>query len=113
MIYSCFDPRDGLYDYFSGGRDLPINADLPVPNLPPPVNGVGVPAIDAGRALPGGVEHIGRGWHARGIVVNCGHSPMGGFAGDGEQSVAPLAIAAVLGLVLLGGYYVFRAGGRS
>lgn len=72
MNYSCFDPASGLYDYFEDATQIPINADLPVPQLPKAAGKIGVPSIDAGRPLPPGARPVGRGWHARGIVVSCG-----------------------------------------
>lgn len=78
MIYSCFNPAAGLYDYYEDGTKLPLNADLPVPlHLGAEVNGVGVPAIVAGRPKPAGMTSVGRGWNARGMVVDCGRAPLG------------------------------------
>lgn len=77
MIYSCFDSARGEYDYFEDSRRVPINADLPVPNLPPDAGRIGVAAIEAGRPLPTDARRIGRGWNARGMVVQCGHGPNG------------------------------------
>lgn len=74
MIYSCFDSHAGLYDYFEDSQQISINADLPVPRLPAATGQIGVPSITAGRPLPSGARHVGKGWHARGIVVDCGKS---------------------------------------
>lgn len=76
MIYSCFDPVSGLYDYFENSQMLPINADMPVPVLPKATQ-LGVASIEAGRPLPSDARRVGRGWHARGQVVKCGRGPTG------------------------------------
>jgi len=86
--YSCFDPRSGLYDYYADNVQLPINADLPVPQLPQAAWKIGVPSIDAGRPLPPGARPVGRGWHARGIVVSCGR----GSPGLGAMPTAASAV---------------------
>jgi len=78
--YSCFDPATGLYDYFQDGRTIPINADLPVPRLPAPTQ-IGVASIEAGRPLPNDAQHMGRGWSAQGMIVQCGRGPRGGALG--------------------------------
>jgi len=75
--YSCFNPSDGLYDYYVDGLQTPLNADLPVPKMPSAAGKVGVPAIDAGRPLPKNAQFTGRGWHARGMVVQCGRGSLG------------------------------------
>ena len=49
MIYSCFVPERGTYDYYENSLQIQLNADLPVPKLPPDTGKIGVPAIDAGR----------------------------------------------------------------
>lgn len=77
MIYSCFDPKAGLYDYFADSVQRPINADLPIPKLPAAAGKVGVPAIEAGRPMPADAKHVGRGWHAKGMVVVCGRGAYG------------------------------------
>jgi hypothetical protein len=69
MIYSIFSPERGEYDYFESPDQLPLNADLPVPSLPPVAGQIGVPAMDAGRPLPGNAKPIGRGWHAHGMLA--------------------------------------------
>jgi len=81
MIYSCFDPQSGLYDYFENARMLPINADLPVPSLPRATQ-IGVASIEAGRPLPLDARHVGRGWHARGQVVKCRNDTLGAITYD-------------------------------
>lgn len=84
MRYSCFSPHAGLYDYFADERTQPINADLPVPQLPAPRGKMGVvSALEAGRLLPAGVRRVGQGWHAQGIVSNCGREPFGASDGGG------------------------------
>lgn len=78
MLYSCFDQQTGLYDYFQDGRTIPINADVPVPRMRT-VGKIGVPSIEAGVELPNDAKPAGRGWHARGLVVQCGKSGLGAF----------------------------------
>lgn len=85
MIYSCFDPAVGLYDYFEDDKQIPINGDLPIPKLPSIAGKIGVPAMDAGRPLPMSAKRIGQGWHAKGMIVRCSKS--GGIgAADGSIS---------------------------
>lgn len=86
MIYSCFNPHTGLYRYFENTKQIPVNADLPVPRLPPPAGRVGVPSIDAGRPLPSDARPVGEGWNARGIIVNCSRSGAVAFGSDGTPS---------------------------
>ena len=59
MIYSVHNPVTGLFDYFEGGPDTPLNDDLPTPQLPRNRNGVAASA--AGRPLPPGVRSAGSG----------------------------------------------------
>lgn len=78
MIYSCFDPRSGMYHYFENRLQVQVNADLPVPKLPPSAGKVGVPSIDAGRPLPRDARPIGEGRQAKGIIVACGFGSRNG-----------------------------------
>ena len=79
MMYSCFDPRSGMYDYFSDGEaGIPINGDLPTPRLPTATK-LGVAAIEVGRPMPSSAKRVGQGWRARGQIVQCGK----GFDGLG------------------------------
>jgi len=87
MIYSCFDDRSGLYRYFHTDESFPVNADLPVPRLPEPIGKVGVPSILSGRTLPVGARLAGHGWHARGIVVQCGNGTGGGLGSFGSEGM--------------------------
>lgn len=103
MIYSCWDPTSGLYDYFVDKREIAINADLPVPSLPAPGNRIGVAALEAGRSLPSGAKRAGRGWHARGLVVQCGR-------GTGSKSGMGSVDSAV-GWVKDGGWLWIAAAG--
>ena len=110
MIYSCFQQTPGLYAYFEGPGDVPLNGDLPVPRLPAAVGGIGVPSIEAGRPLPAGAKYIGSGWHARGMLVKCGPG--------GSLGAMPSAKNLAIGVVLLGGlaagaYYFARRQKRS
>lgn len=82
MIYSAFDDKSGLYDYYVGIGDVPINADLPTPRLPASAGKVGVASIEAARALPAGAKFVGRGWHARGVLARRGGALSGGTPAD-------------------------------
>jgi len=107
VIYSCFDPKAGLYDYYEGPDTHPINADLPLPtHLPPEIPGIGVPSIDAARPLPSGTKLAGKGWHARGMVVSCGKGPLGAFLG--ATPVDGWKIMLAFGIVSLVTYYSLR-----
>jgi hypothetical protein len=100
MVYSCFDPARGIYDYYeSRSVQTPINADLPVPTFPDPGNKIGVPSIIAGRPLPPDATRIGEGWHARGMIVRCG-AGLNGFGGWVETPPAYKAV--FVGAALLG-----------
>jgi hypothetical protein len=106
LIYSCFSPATGLYDYHEDGTRLPLNADLPVPlHLGAEVNGVGVPAIVAGRPKPAGTTWIGHGWNARGMVVDCGRAPLGA-AESGAPPTWKIALAVAVGVAVV--YWVSR-----
>lgn len=102
MLYSCFNPEVGLYDYFEDDAQRAINADLPVPKLPPIAGKVGVPAIDAGRPLPSGAKPAGKGWHAKGVVVQCGRGSRVVNGGLGDFMISDTArTALVIGGALL------------
>lgn len=108
MMYSCFDPKSGLYDYYEGPDTYPINADLPVPNfLPAEIPGIGVPSIDAARPMPSGLTLVGRGWHARGMLINCGRSAVGDFTLPGLAMGIALRLA-TYAAVAAGAYYLVR-----
>lgn len=86
MKYSCFDDKSGTYAYFEDSKQLAINADLPVPRLPRAVSGIGVPSIEAGRTLPAFAKFIGRGWQAKGVLVQCSDpGALGGFLDDSRS----------------------------
>lgn len=85
MFYSCFDPKTGLYDYFVDDKNHPINGDLPIPQFPVTTK-IGVPAIEAGRKMPSGAKPAGRGWHARGLIVQCGRGPLGAVEGKPAEA---------------------------
>jgi hypothetical protein len=84
MQYSVFDDKTGLYDYYVGSGDVPINADLPTPRMPGSAGKVGVASIEAARPLPGDARHVGRGWHAKGVLAR----KSGGLAGAGTPGEA-------------------------
>lgn len=102
MHYSCFDQQTGLYDYFQDGRTIPINADVPVPRMRT-VGKIGVPSIEAGVELPSDAKPAGRGWHARGLVVQCGKSGLGMLDFSDRTKVVLLACAATAAVLWLTG----------
>ncbi len=79
MLYSCFNPTTGLYAYFETPEGIAVNSDLPTPRLPAVTGKIGVPAIEAGRPMPSGAKPVGQGWHARGIIVQCGGGGVSGL----------------------------------
>jgi len=105
--YSCFDAPTGLYRYFADGSTHPINTDLPIPKLPPKAGKVGVPAREAGRPLPSAAREVGRGLRARGIIVQCDQSALGGWWTELEPAskrnyiVAGIAAVSVLTAAML------------
>jgi hypothetical protein len=104
MIYSCFNEKAGHYEYFEDDRALAVNGDFPVPQLHKLQAGrVGVPARDAGRALPRGTKRVGAGWQARGTIVQCKNTPMRGL-GTNALGYTPL-----LGYIALGYFGLFGA----
>lgn len=81
MIYSCFNEKLGLYEYFETPENHPVNGDLPIPTFSGLEAGkVGVPARDAGRQMPAGATRIGTGLAARGIIVSCSNMPVQGLS---------------------------------
>jgi len=97
MRYSRFDERAGVYDVFEDDRQAALNADLPVPTLPPPAGTIGVPARNAGRALPRGAKRIGTSWHPVGIIVATEPNPLGALD-IGALDVGYLILGAAVGL---------------
>lgn len=85
MIYSCFNSKSGLYDYFADKKQLAINADLPIPRLPSVVQGIGAPSVDAGRPLPAGARFTGSGWLPRGMIVRCSSRAFGDSFSDADN----------------------------
>jgi hypothetical protein len=100
MIYSRFDEKSGLYELFEDREGSAVNSDLPVPVLGPPTNGIGVPASEAGRPLPGGAKFVGRSWHARGMVVSGG--PSSGVLSGLREAEQNVGFAAMVALGLFG-----------
>lgn len=100
MIYSCFDAASGLYDYYETSQKTPLNADLPIPQLGASDYGIGVPSIKAGRPLPPDAKHIGRGWHARGMIVSRSGGAMGSISDLATSSTTWIVLFAVGAAVL-------------
>lgn len=111
MIYSCFDERHGLYDYYEDDSRIPTNGDLPIPKPPSDAGRIGAPSRESGRPLPWSANKIGSGWHARGMVVNCNNnSMMSGFGQNGYSSPWNIIVP---GLAVIGAgsmiYFLWQA----
>lgn len=100
MIYSCFNERLGLYEYFEDERGHPINGDLPVPRFTGTTQ-IGMPALEAGRPLPSGVKRTGTGWHARGIIVRCKPMAVKGLGQTEEPPILKVAFLLGVGAMFL------------
>ena len=93
MIYSRFNAARADYDVFEDGERHPLNGDFPVPRLDRDVGGIGVPASEAGRALPTGARRVGSSWHARGLLVRPERSSLGAMTKDDwGKVVVPAAL---------------------
>lgn len=103
MIYSCFNEKSGLYEYFEDAAGHPTNGDLPVPKFGAPAGEIGVPAMEAGRPLPSGAKRTGKGLTARGILVRCEPLPVQSLSGLGaiETPTSLLVGVALLGIAAL------------
>lgn len=105
MIYSCFQEGAGVYRYFRDDTERAVNSDLPVPSYSSDTK-IGAPSRDAARPFPSGAKPIGKGWHARGIIVKCPSSGLGALGdlvgGDTGRSVALLAAGLLAGAVVYG-----------
>ena len=106
MRYSRFDERSGLYDVFEDGRQHALNADLPVPQLPAPDQGIGVAARFAGRPLPSRARHIGRSFRPVGVIVP---SERPGALGDVRGFVRehPVVLLGAVGLFAYGAFRLY------
>lgn len=94
MRFSVFNDALGLYDVFDDGVPKPINSDMPTPSLPREVNGIGVPAIQAGRPVGAGARHVGQSWHPVGSISN-----RGAVAGYGDTEAWPSSFKWGIGIV--------------
>ncbi len=112
QIFSRWQPDSGGYEYLEAPGSQNINDDLPAPDLKP-ASKIGVPSIEAGRAIPAGAQIVGEGADAIGIVAPVDPErivrrtrSLAGF-GDGITSSPMLwGAAAVAGVALL--WYVNR-----
>jgi hypothetical protein len=95
MIYSVFVPERGEYEYWETSEQRPLNADLPIPDLPPVVGGIGVPSIEAARALPAGARRVGAGWLPRGMIARRAGA-FGALLGQSDMVAFGLLFAAAL-----------------
>lgn len=108
MIYSCFNEALGEYEYFEDGAGHPMNGDLPMPSLASEAGGIGVPARDAGRKLPSGSKPTGRGWEARGMIVNCQNTKVKGLSGSSDTPPIPLWLMVIgAGALMYGGWKLY------
>jgi hypothetical protein len=111
MIYSCFNDKLGLYEYFETPGHHPTNGDLPAPREGRQAGTVGVPAMEAGRKIPSGARRAGTGWEAKGIIVSCQNKPVqgiGSFDFKGNPFLVPYIV--VSGAL---GYYIQKDRGGS
>ncbi len=108
MMYSVFIPERGQYAYYETAEQKPLNADLPIPQLPPVVGGIGVPSIEAARPLPGGAKRVGSGWLPRGMIAKKSGA-FGALLGDGD--VLPFWLLVAVGLVAAGYWLQKKPGG--
>lgn len=111
MKYSRFNEQLAVYDVFEDGTTHALNADFPVPKMPPAAGKIGVSARNAGRDLPPGAKPIGQSWLPVGLVVTS--VPAGLGEDDSPVSDRGLKTGLVVGASLLGGYLLFRAYVRS
>lgn len=115
MIYSCFNDKLGLYEYYEDDRGHPTNGDLPVPsNGAPDAGSIGLPAMDAGRPLPAGARRVGTGWQASGIIVQCSNLGVRGLSGLGQDltetaKAHPLIFLVGTSLALYGLFHLVRS----
>jgi len=102
MFYSRFDEAAGVYDVFQDNAQRAVNADLPVPDMPAELNGIGAPASECGRPLPNGAVHVGQTWSPKGIIVT--PKPRVAMSGLGDASTLTTNMLswASLSLVLTG-----------
>ncbi len=113
MIYSCFNQKLGLYEYYEDDRGHPTNGDLPVPSIGASDAGeVGLPAMDAGRPLPPGARRAGQGWQARGMIVQCNNAHVRSVMGLGQDIGAtvkahPVIFLAAGGLAIYGLFQLY------
>jgi hypothetical protein len=114
VLYSCFDPQTGLYNVFEDGRTHPVNGDLPVPQLSSSnyAGTVGVPAMEAGRKLPGDASQVGTSWNAKGLVVNCGADQASGLGevSAGNSCLVSGMIGLAVGALVTGVFLTWLAG---
>jgi hypothetical protein len=92
-----------MYEVFEDSRQAALNADLPVPNLGEEINGIGVPARDAGRPLPSGARRVGTSWQPQGIIVRrsggIGSAALGSAKGTGYYVFMSFLVPAATGYI--------------
>ncbi len=108
MKYSRFNEHLGMYEVYQDAKTHPLNADLPVPQLPPLVNGIGVAARTAGRPLPSGARKVGTSWHPVGLIVATTSASSG--LGTIADTVRAHPVLALLGAAAMGAglYYAWN-----
>ena len=105
MFYSMFDAKRGTYSVYQDSLERPVNADLPVPDLPPDVNSIGVPASESGRPLPREARFVGRSWTARGMIVTPANSGLGEYSEQGHWFMALIPLALIVGSIAIVCFY--------
>lgn len=104
MKYSKFHPAFGLYATYEDHRTHPLNGDWPSPKLPQEVNGIAVPASEAGRSLPNDARFVGWSFQPVGLITPEAGNAVGAldFA-DSRWGLVGAGAAAGAVLGLLGG----------
>ncbi len=100
MIHSVWRP-DGGYDYFESSSRHGIGDDLPNVNMPPAVNGLGVPAQDVGRPVPRDAVAKGNGAIPQGVMAPMSRPMIGIGSFEITRETAPsyLLLGAAAGLI--------------
>ena len=108
MIYSEWQPEGGFLYFSVPDISHPIGDDLPVPKMPKPSGGIGVPAQDAGYPLPPGAELVGEGTHPKGVMTKMNrHKSTRGLGQatklSNQETVVALAMLFILGAAAYAG----------
>lgn len=101
MKYSCFNQDRGLYQVFEDRATVPVNGDLPLPQLGSEVNTIGVPSLEAARPLPAGAVPRGESWSPVGLVVDCRRQGLGSLTiGSWSPEWKSVVVGALVGFLV-------------